>query len=51
MVREAGGRISDFGGGEFEISSEESLASNGLIHEQMIRVLGLGEKRESGEKE
>ncbi|MBP1766474.1 MAG: monophosphatase [Candidatus Aminicenantes bacterium] len=52
LVREAGGRVSDFGGGEFEISSEESLASNGLIHEQMIRVLGLGPERESGgEKE
>jgi myo-inositol-1(or 4)-monophosphatase len=52
IVREAGGRVSDFEGGEFEISSEESLASNGLIHEQMIRVLGLGKKGESGgEKE
>jgi len=52
IVREAGGRVSDFRGGEFDIFSEESLASNGLIHEPMIRVLGLAKKRESGgEKE
>jgi myo-inositol-1(or 4)-monophosphatase len=52
IVREAGGRVSDFGGGEFEINSLESLASNGLIHQAMIRVLGLGKKGESGrEKE
>jgi myo-inositol-1(or 4)-monophosphatase len=52
IVREAGGRVSDFEGGGFEISSQESLASNGLIHQAMIRVLGLGKKRESGgEKE
>ena len=52
IVREAGGRVSDFEGGEFGISSQESLASNGLIHQAMIGVLGLGKKRESGgEKE
>jgi myo-inositol-1(or 4)-monophosphatase len=52
IVREAGGRVSDFEGGEFEISSQESLASNGLIHEAMIHVLGLAKERESGgEKE
>ena len=42
IVREAGGRVSDFEGGEFVITSQESLASNGLIHEAMIRVLALG---------
>jgi myo-inositol-1(or 4)-monophosphatase len=52
IVREAGGRVSDFEGRGFEISSQESLASNGLIHQAMIRVLSLGKKRESGgEKE
>ncbi len=51
IVREAGGRVSDFAGGEFEISSQESLASNGLIHPQMIQVLGLGKKPESGGEE
>jgi myo-inositol-1(or 4)-monophosphatase len=42
IVREAGGRVTDFGGKEFKIFSQESLASNGLIHEAMIGVLGLG---------
>jgi len=48
IVREASGRVSDFEGGEFEISSQESLASNGLIHKAMIQVLGLAKERESG---
>jgi myo-inositol-1(or 4)-monophosphatase len=48
IVREAGGRVSDFDGGEFEIFSLESLASNGLIHDEMIRVLELEKKPVSG---
>jgi len=39
MVREAGGRVSDFGNGEFNIDSGEILATNGLIHGQMVSVL------------
>jgi myo-inositol-1(or 4)-monophosphatase len=50
IVMEAGGRVSDFEGGKFEVSSLETLASNGLIHEQMIRVLCLEEKPERGEE-
>ena len=50
IVREAGGRVSDFEGGEFEISSPESLASNGLIHGAMVRVLALGKSRQLGRK-
>jgi myo-inositol-1(or 4)-monophosphatase len=46
IVREAGGRVSDFDGGEFQISSQESLASNGLIHQAMVGVLGLIKTRE-----
>ena len=45
IVREAGGRVSDFKGGGFTITSQESLASNGLIHESMIRVLALRKPR------
>ena len=48
IVREAGGRVSDFQGNEFKIASQESLASNGLIHEAMMSVLGLGEDSENG---
>jgi myo-inositol-1(or 4)-monophosphatase len=48
IVREAGGRVSDFRGNEFKIACQESLASNGLIHEAMIGVIGLDDHRESG---
>lgn len=36
MVEEAGGRVTDFAGGPFQISSRETLASNGVVHEQLI---------------
>jgi myo-inositol-1(or 4)-monophosphatase len=39
MVVEAGGRVSDFLGGTFDIEGRQVIASNGRIHEQMIAVL------------
>lgn len=39
IVLEAGGRLSDFSGNEFSISGEETLASNGLIHEEMLGII------------
>ena len=39
MVAEAGGRVTDFQGGPFNIYSGEILASNGLIHEEMLQVI------------
>lgn len=39
IVREAGGKMSDFSGGEFSIWGEETLASNGLIHAEMLRAI------------
>jgi myo-inositol-1(or 4)-monophosphatase len=42
IVREAGGRLSDFEGGEFSVLGQEMLASNGLIHDAMIEVLRAG---------
>lgn len=45
IVEEAKGRISDFRGYEFSIYDKEILASNSLIHDQMIAVLRLSEKR------
>ncbi len=39
MVEEAGGVISDITGGKWHLQSPAILASNGLIHEQMIRIL------------
>jgi myo-inositol-1(or 4)-monophosphatase len=39
MVTEAGGKMTDFQGRPFNIYSEEVLASNGLIHEEMIAIM------------
>lgn len=39
ILKEAGGTISDFKGKGFSIYSEECLASNGLIHNEMLDVL------------
>jgi myo-inositol-1(or 4)-monophosphatase len=36
IVQEAGGKITDFSGGEFEIASRETLASNGLVHDALV---------------
>jgi len=36
LVEEAGGRITDFSGGPFQLNSREVLASNGCIHEELI---------------
>jgi len=39
MVEEAGGVISDIAGAKWHLQSPSLLASNSLIHEQMIKVL------------
>jgi myo-inositol-1(or 4)-monophosphatase len=36
MVEEAGGRVTDFSGRPFQISSRETLASNGAVHQELI---------------
>jgi len=41
IVKEAGGMITDFRGGEFSIYKREMLASNGLIHQDMVNILNL----------
>ncbi len=38
IVREAGGQLSDFSGKPFSIWSNETLASNGAIHDQMVQI-------------
>jgi myo-inositol-1(or 4)-monophosphatase len=38
IVAEAGGKLSDFSGNEFSMAGNETLASNGVIHDEMIRV-------------
>jgi myo-inositol-1(or 4)-monophosphatase len=41
MVEEAGGRVSNYAGGPLSIYTPPILASNGLVHEQMMRVLSV----------
>jgi myo-inositol-1(or 4)-monophosphatase len=40
LVEEAGGRASDFSGGRFRLDSREILASNGLIHDELLGLFG-----------
>jgi myo-inositol-1(or 4)-monophosphatase len=42
LVREAGGRVTDFGGGPGVLSGKAVVASNGRIHEAMLRVIREG---------
>ncbi len=37
IVEEAGGKVTDFSGGAFQIASRETLASNGLVHDALLR--------------
>lgn len=39
IVREAGGAVSDFGGGAHDVFGSETLASNGRLHDAMLAVL------------
>lgn len=39
ILEEAGGRVTDFKGGPFSIYNKETLASNGLLHDEMRSVL------------
>ena len=45
LVREAGGRVTDYEGREGAISDGEMLASNGLIHVEMLEVLAESRRR------
>jgi myo-inositol-1(or 4)-monophosphatase len=36
LLEEAGGRVTDFSGGPFRLDSREVLASNGLIHDELV---------------
>lgn len=45
MVREAGGRVTNFRGSRGSIYDREVVASNGLIHEEMLGVLETTGKR------
>jgi myo-inositol-1(or 4)-monophosphatase len=36
LVEEAGGKVTDFKGGPFQLNSRETVASNNLVHEAML---------------
>ena len=40
LVREAGGRVSDWRGGEQWLFGQQVLATNGLLHDEMLQRLG-----------
>ncbi|HKT77747.1 MAG TPA: inositol monophosphatase [Sphingobium sp.] len=40
LVREAGGKVTDFAGSDVHVGSKEILASNGLTHDALLSVLG-----------
>jgi myo-inositol-1(or 4)-monophosphatase len=44
IVTEAGGRITDFSGRPFSIHKKQILATNGLIHGEMIDILNTGSR-------
>ncbi len=46
ITTEAGGRVSDFKGGNYSIYQKNILLTNGLIHEEMIAVLKRNLKEE-----
>ena len=39
VLQEAGGKITDFDGAEYNVFEKETLATNGLIHEDMLRMI------------
>jgi myo-inositol-1(or 4)-monophosphatase len=41
VVEEAGGRLSDFRGGAFDVFGGQTVATNGKIHRQLLAVLAL----------
>ncbi len=44
LVEEAGGRVTDYGGEPNPLSGETIVASNGRIHDAMLRVIREGER-------
>ena len=39
MVEEAGGRVTDLSGGPVDLAAPSAVASNGLIHDEILRAL------------
>jgi len=39
ILLEAGGKVTDFNGGKYSVYNKEILASNGLIHDELLKVI------------
>jgi myo-inositol-1(or 4)-monophosphatase len=39
IVRQAGGRVTDFSGADVFLDSQQTLASNGLVHDELIEII------------
>ncbi len=39
IVREAGGRVTDFFGNDWNLKSRDMLASNGLVHQKLLKTI------------
>lgn len=44
ILKEAGGHITTFSGGEYSIYMKEILGTNAIVHDQMIEILALEDK-------
>lgn len=42
LIEEAGGKVTDFTGGKVDILNQRIVASNGLIHQEMLGVIAKG---------
>ncbi len=51
LVRRAGGRVSDFSGGETACEAQQMLATNARVHDEMLAVLRSLEPRDGREPE
>ena len=48
VVEEAGGRVTDFAGGPHRLSGEETIATNGRIHDELVAMIGAVRARQDG---
>jgi myo-inositol-1(or 4)-monophosphatase len=47
IVQEAGGRITNFTGQPYSVFDKETLATNGLIHDEMLRLINVKDGKEN----
>ncbi len=50
IVREAGGKLTDFSGNPHSIYTKEIVASNGLVHGEMLEILKEAKRKDIDEK-